>query len=808
MKSYSLFIKLSSIRFIIVILLLGISVQIFAEEQKQRFSVRGEVIDKQTRKPIQFVAVSIWKGTQFSTTDSLGRFNISNVAAGAYRIQADLLGFNQYLSPEIMVSRSGEYLVIEMEEQARSLSQIIVRPQADPFRRVPESPLSQRSIGIQEIEKNPGSNRDISRVINSLPGVASVTGSGYRNDILVRGGGPSENRFFLDGIEIPTINHFSTQGASGGPVGIIDADLIREVDFYAGSFPVNKANALSSVMDIKLKDGDPLSNKYKITVGASEAGFSSNGHITDKTNYLFSARTSYLQFLFKALELPFLPTFSDIQFKVKTRFDSRHELTIIGIAGIDNMKLNKDAGGTEDRDYILSYLPVIQQEVFTLGAAYKYYYGKSNLGLYLSHSYLNNRNTKYLNNDETSDANLTLKYKSVEQETKFRIENISRIDRFRITAGMGAEGPFYTNNTFQKIYTINPVTVNYQTDLSFLKYSFFVSGSYTSADESFTAALSLRTDAATFSDNLSNPLEQLSPRFSLSYRFAKDMYLNAGIGRYYQLPPFTALGFKNQAGDYANKSLKYMGSDHFTLGLEYKPSANLQITLEGFYKRYFNGLSSVKDTIPVAGKGVDFGFVGNEELKSDVNGRSYGVELSTRVFVSDKFNLIGSLTLFKSEFESLKDGKWTPQSWDNRRLLTLAGNYKLPANFNIGVKYRYSGGSPYTPYDELKSSLVTAWDVRGRAYLDYNKYNSEYQPIFSQLDFRLDKDFYFEKFALKLYLDIQNITNSKYKNPDAIVSTGRIINPTAPLNQQRYEMKRIELNDGTLLPTIGITLEF
>ena len=198
MKSYSLFIKLSSIRFIIVILLLGISVQIFAEEQKQRFSVRGEVIDKQTRKPIQFVAVSIWKGTQFSTTDSLGRFNISNVAAGAYRIQADLLGFNQYLSPEIMVSRSGEYLVIEMEEQARSLSQIIVRPQADPFRRVPESPLSQRSIGIQEIEKNPGSNRDISRVINSLPGVASVTGSGYRNDILVRGGGPSENRFFLD----------------------------------------------------------------------------------------------------------------------------------------------------------------------------------------------------------------------------------------------------------------------------------------------------------------------------------------------------------------------------------------------------------------------------------------------------------------------------------------------------------------------------------------------------------------------------------------------------------------------------------
>ena len=209
-------------------------------EEQRLYSIRGVVIDKTSREPVQFVTVSVWRGSLFAITDQQGQFEIKGVTPGSYRVQADLLGYNQYISEEFMVSAMGNFLRLELEEESVLLNSVTVKPKADPFRRLPESPLSQKSIGVQEIEKNPGANRDISRVVGSLPGVAGVVTGGYRNDLLVRGGGPSENRFFYDGIEIPTINHFSTQGASGGPVGIIDADFIREVDFYAGNFPVSR----------------------------------------------------------------------------------------------------------------------------------------------------------------------------------------------------------------------------------------------------------------------------------------------------------------------------------------------------------------------------------------------------------------------------------------------------------------------------------------------------------------------------------------------------------------------------------------
>lgn len=787
--------------------LLFFSITLLHAEEQKTYSIKGEVIDKISREPIEFATVSIWRGSLFGITDSKGSFVIENVLPGAYRVQVDLLGYKQYISEQIMVSAMASYIRVELEEESTLLNAITVKPKANPFRRIPESPLSQKSLGVQEIERNPGANRDISRVVGSLPGVAGVVTGGYRNDLLVRGGGPSENKFYYDGIEIPTINHFSTQGASGGPVGIIDADFIREVDFYTGNFPVSRSGSLSSVIDLKLKDGNPLKNNYKFTLGASEAGFSSNGNITKKTNYLVSARSSYLQLLFKAIGLPFLPSFTDTQFKIETRFDNKHELSFIGIAGIDNMTLNDNTGGKESSEYILSYLPVIEQEVFTLGAIYRYFHGKNSLNLYLSHSYLNNRNTKYRDNDESSQSNLSLRYKSVEQETKFRFENITRMEDFRFTAGFGADLPQYSNNTYQKIFYEEPVTINYNTDLSFLKYAFFVNLNYVSPDSKFTANAGIRADANTFSSFMSNPLNQLSPRLSLSYQVAPDFYLNGSAGRYYQLPPMTALGFSNSSGDYLNKGMKYLGSDQVAVGVDYRNSQGLQVGVELFYKWNFNGMYSVKDSIPVEGKGTNYGSVGNEQILSNLKGRSYGAEFSLRWFVSDRLNLISSITIFRSQFKDLT-GNYIGTSWDNKRLMTLSGGYKLPKNFVIGAKFRYSGGSPYTPLDVDKSSLVAAWDASGRAYRDYSKYNSIYLKQFNQLDIRVDKEFYFDKFALKLYVDIQNILNKQYKDADVLISTGKIVNPSAPTNEQRYQMKRIELLGGTVLPTIGVTLEF
>ncbi|HQH41927.1 MAG TPA: Plug domain-containing protein, partial [Bacteroidales bacterium] len=216
------------------------------------------------------------------------------------------------------------------------------------------------------IEKNPGGNRDISRVIQAFPGVASTPA--YRNDVIVRGGGPSENRFFLDGVEIPNLNHFATQGASGGPVGIINADLIREVNFYSGAFPASRGNALSSVLEFSTIDGNKEKTKFRGSVGASDLALALDGPLTSNTTYFLSARRSYLQFLFSALGLPFLPTYNDFQFKVRSRPDAKNEILIMGLGSLDNSRLNLNANETEIQRYILGYLPENKQYSYTFGA--------------------------------------------------------------------------------------------------------------------------------------------------------------------------------------------------------------------------------------------------------------------------------------------------------------------------------------------------------------------------------------------------------------------------------------------------------
>lgn len=527
-------------------------------------------------------------------------------------------------TPEYILSTRDLHIQIEMEENQTELEGVTVT--ASPFRRDIESPVSLRIIGLQEIEKSPGANRDISRIVQSYPGVA-FSPIGYRNDLIVRGGSPSENRFYLDGVEIPNINHFSTQGASGGPVGILNADLIREVNFYTGAFPTDKGNALSSVLDFKLRDGDMERNSLKATLGASEVSLASNGHLGKKTSYLVSVRQSYLQFLFDMLGLPFLPTFTDAQFKLKTRFDARNELTVLGLGGIDKMKLNTKADD-EDNEYILSYLPKIQQETFTLGAVYRHYAGAHVQSVVASHSYLNNRNTKYQQNDESDPDHLMLRLRSTEQNTQLRLENSSSFRNWKVTVGTSLDYSQYSNTTFQKVYTDRAQTFDYHTYLGIMRWGLFGTVNYTSIDERFTASLGLRADANNYSAAMKDLSDQLSPRLSLSYQLTEHWSLSGNAGLYYQLPPYTALGFKNNNGLYANKyALRYMQVSQGSIGLNWRKGDTFEVSVEGFYKDYDKIPLSVADGIPLTCKGNDYGVIGNELLTSTAQGRSYGAEL-------------------------------------------------------------------------------------------------------------------------------------------------------------------------------------
>lgn len=765
--------------------------------------IRGQVVDATTNEPVPFASVVIWNTTTGAMTDFDGNFLFTGVKPGFVEVRVSSVGYKPYITEAVMVTNNNEVnLTIPLETTVVEVGDVIVRP--SPFRKSLESPVSARIIGIQEIELNPGGNRDISRVIQSFPGVASTPA--FRNDVIVRGGGPNENRFFIDNVEIPYLNHFSTQGSSGGPTGIINVDFVRSVDFLSGAFPASRGNALSSVMDFTMIDGNKEKRALRATVGASDLGLTYNGPAGERSSLIVSARRSYLQFLFGVIGLPFLPTYTDVQFKYKVKFDQKNELTVLGIGAKDDFRLNLDANETEYQRYILGYIPTQEQYSYTVGAVYRHFRSNGSDMLVLSRNYLNNNQFKYINNDESNPDNKILDYNSGEGDIRLRYERtVVWPNSFRVSYGAGTEMSRYRNDTFRKFFAGEALeTEIYNTNLVFFKYAAFGQVSRAFLDEKLRLSFGVRTDANSWSPEMANPLTQISPRFSASYILTEDINLNFSTGRFYQLPPYTSLGLKDNDGNFINREngLKYIAADHLVGGIELVPEERLQFTLEGFYKHYTNYPFSVADQVPLSTKSAGYGVFGNEALTSTAVGRAYGIELMGRARDFNGLNAVFSYTFVRSEFEGT-GGNYIPTAWDNRHLISVTATQGIGKSWDAGFRWRFVGGAPYTPFDLDKSSFIDAWDVTGQGYLDYSNFNSGRLKGFSQLDIRIDKQFYFDRWSLMLYLDVQNVYNYKAEQPPILVldpdQTGAL--------PGRYNLKFIDGDAGTVLPTIGIIIE-
>ncbi len=775
----------------------------------QTGSVKGRIFNEKNNDPVPFANVLIVGTNIGSTTDFDGNFIITGVNPGFWKLTATSVGFEQYFSEEFQVTSTRQaYIEIPLKETSVQLQTVVIKSEV--FKKREESPTSMRTIGVSEIEKNPGGNRDISKILQTLPGVGSTVS--FRNDLIVRGGGPNENRFYIDNIEIPNLNHFATQGASGGPVSIINADFLREVDFYSSSFPAAKGNALSSLIDMKMLEGNKEKMRTKITLGASDIGLTLNGPTGDNSSIIFSVRRSYLQLLFDVIGLPFLPTYNDFQLKQTISFNQKTKLTIIGIGALDQSRLNLSKNETEEQRYILNYLPNTDQWNYTIGASLQHFSEKYFDTWVLSRNMLRNKSFKYIDNDESKG--FLQNYSSDEIGNKIRYERTYIQENSRLTFGAGAEYAKYQNNTFQQIFFEGmQALLNYDSFLELYHGSVFAQYSGNFQTLKYTAGL--RTDFNSYSSSMSNPLRQLSPRVGFSYPLTENMTLNLGAGHFYQLPAYTTLGYRDGQNILVNKqnSLKYISSTQFSGGVEYFVGSNSQIIAEGFYKHYNNYPFSVRDSVSLANKGGDFGVVGDEEVVSTGIGRAYGFEILGRSKEFGKYSFLASYTFVYSEFQNAT-GDYIPSAWDQRHLFNVLFSRIFQKNWTIGAKWRYAGGSPYTPYDEALSSNVLAWSAQGRGYLDYNRFNSERLPGAHQFDIRVDKEYYLKRMTLNFYLDIQNLYNFQAVGQDFLVretdANGNpvILNPNAPTEEQTYQLKYLKNTSGTVLPTIGIIVEF
>jgi hypothetical protein len=776
--------------------------------------IKGIIKDKQSNEPIIGANIFLVGTDKGTTSDMDGKYEINGLKPGIYNLQVSYIGYETVSQYELEVQGIRPTIFnFELSEKSNQLEEIVVK--AASFKKTAESPVSLRTIGVSEIKRNPGGNRDISRVIQSLPGVTSS--ASFRNDLIIRGGAPNENRFYIDDIEVPVINHFATQGSSGGPAGIINVDFVREVDFFSGAFPSNRGNALSSIFNFKFKDGRDDRIGATATAGATDIGMTLDGPIGDKSTFLVSARRSYLQFLFKAIGLPFLPTYTDFNAKYKYKIDNKNEITFIGLGAIDDFVLNKDANDTESKQYILERLPVNTQWNYTNGVTYKHFNTNGFITFVLSRNMLNNKAVKYLNNDESLQTNLVLDYRSQEIENKIRIETNQKKGEWNYTLGVGLEHVKYNNTTFNKIFTgAGPEDINYSSAIVINKYGLFSSLSRKYLQNLLTISLGLRLDGNSYSKEMNNPIEQFSPRLSASYQVSEKISINFNTGRYYQLPPYPVLGY-SVGNTLVNKSNKveFIAANHLVSGIEYNFSSTGRVTIEGYYKRYNHYPLLLREGISLANLGGDFGVIGNEPVTSTSDGKTFGIETLVQQRLFKGFYGILAYTFGKSAFSN-SNSKFAPSSWDSRHIINLTAGKRFGKDWEVGIRYRFQSGLPNTPY-LADSDLAVNWNRNFSGALDYSRINTLRNDPINSMDLRIDKKWYFKGWDLNVFFDVQNVTGSAIGREVLILDRPLdkdlkpiggpiIVNPTAPAESQRYKLKTINDATGTVLPTIGIVL--
>ena len=391
----------------------------------------GSVKDKITQEALIGVTLMVDGTTLGSVTDVNGNFRIGDIPAKSYNITASYLGYAPQTRFNVVVtSGNTNFLNFELEPSSNTLNAVVISENRSVRVASLETPLSIQNLSVEEIKSNPGGNFDISRVVQALPGVGGTAGSvgGFRNDLVIRGGGPNENVYYLDGMEIPVINHFATQGAAGGPTGILNVSFIEDATLASSAFQARYDNALSSVLQFRQRDGNPERFQGNFRLSGTEAAITAEGPLGKKNGpatFLASARRSYLQFLFSALDLPIRPDYWDFQYKITWKLNPNTTFTTLGVGAIDQFYFAAPKNSTPENNYVLGSVPSINQWNYTQGFALKQLRKNGYWNLVFSRNMFDNQLDQFEDNfnaDQTDEAKRVLKLNSQEIENKLRFD--------------------------------------------------------------------------------------------------------------------------------------------------------------------------------------------------------------------------------------------------------------------------------------------------------------------------------------------------------------------------------------------------
>ena len=771
--------------------------------------LQGEALDALNLSPLQgWTIEAIHAGTSYNTrVSSAGKFEFKSLPTGLYNVHAISPKGQKQTLHEVQIRSTKPTFISILVERTTSLDEVAVR--ADAFHRTPETPLSIKNINRSEMMRMPGAVLDLSRVIQSFPGVLPKPSFGYA--IAMRGGAPNENRYFIDGISVPTINHFSIQGASGGAVSLVNLDHIQGMDLLTGAFPTEVDDALSGVMVLEGRNGRSDRWGLRATQGGTDYGITFEGPIGKNTTAIISGRNSFSQHYFKLFNIPVLPTYQDAQVRIHHRIGDKKDLTLIGLGGWDKYRLYTDGRGSDALLYNVGYIPEGEQQTEVIGLRYRIFKENGRWEYTLSRDHVGNQAEKFIGNTSL-ESDRQLAYTSVENNTRASITHFVNSDTWQWKYGLNlvARGSSLDMwnlryNHTQGVERID--TADYESQVLFGSVGAFTHLTKNYLDNRLITSAGLRMDAHTLNLTTVNPLAQLSPRASAQYHLSSSWAVQGSLGRYTQLPPAITV-LANAANNWSKYSTPAK-VNQATMGIEFQNGETYRFSLEGYYKYYQDLPYLWEDNISFTQAIGAYVAVGDQVSSSIAQGRSYGLELFLQQKLKGTYWWTMSYNFGYSETRRDGDNPWLPTVWDNRHSLNLVLGKVWGKGWQIGAKYRWATGSPYTPFDESRSAEIANWDVLQRGIFDMANPMSARLASFSIIDVRLDKTYDKKNYSLTWFLDLQNFTSSDfplmpYLTVERDENQVPIVDPTDPT---KYSVKTIASDTGRLLPTIGLILE-
>jgi len=732
--------------------------------------VKGRVLDADSQLPLIGANIIIKSTNIGSVSDEEGYFTINQIPMGDYTVTISFMGYKTQNKADIWVRPNGyEFLNIKLESSVIQIDDVIVEESY--FERSMIKEYQVVSFNRDELRRYPGTGQEISRIINTLPSVASVGEN--RQDMMVRGGGPTENGFIIDNIPIPSVSHFKqADGRSNGPVGLINSDMVESLDFFSNGFSSKYGNKLSSFGDITYRSGNRENIEGEGFVGVGGLSLLIEGPLSDRSTYIASYRMSYLDLLANAINASGgMPSYSDFQAKLEFRPNIYNAFSILMVNG----------GSVYDRD-IDGAIDVgetehgkLKNDQNTIGINYKH--------IWNNRAYTNTSISNSIKNSDAHFLNINtgkIVFNIIEDTD---VKNLRQVNHLILGPGSKMEFGFdaEVNKTYYDYYRkltkseffINEIafdrvvkTTNYAAFLTLKKNLF----------SRLIFSTGFRLD-----HNDYEKINLWSPRINLDYEIIRgktNIVFNAGV--YNQNPPPIYI-----ANDASNK-LKSVNAYQHSLSLEHMITPSTKLSLSAYQKEYTNS-----PILPDATLHNDPTFLFDElrmynGIVSSGTALSDGLEILIQKKKAENFyGLVGG-SMFNSTFTDY-NGIKRNRNHNYRYIFNIVGGYRPNTDWEISIRWSYFGGRPYTPID-LNASVLADEQI---LYLD--EFNKDRTPDYHSLFIHYEKRYNLKRSNLVLFFEVWNTYNRE--------------------NIETYFYSRVNNNIGKIayfstIPVVGLGIEF